>query len=25
VSFAATDLDDGINYGYVIMEKKGAA
>ena len=25
VSFAATDVDDGINYGYVIMEKKGAA
>ena len=24
VSFAATDVDDGINYGYVIMEKKGA-
>ena len=22
VSFAATDVDDGINYGYVIMEKK---
>jgi hypothetical protein len=21
VSFAATDVDDGINYGYVIMEK----
>jgi hypothetical protein len=22
VSFAATDVEDGINYGYVIMEKK---
>ncbi|MDQ5875888.1 MAG: hypothetical protein M3288_03515 [Thermoproteota archaeon] len=22
VSFAATDIDDGINYGYVIMERK---
>jgi hypothetical protein len=25
VSFAATDVDDGINYGYVIVEKRGAA
>jgi hypothetical protein len=22
VSFAATDIDDGINYGYAIMERK---
>lgn len=22
VSFAATDVDDGVNYGYVIMETK---